>query len=79
MRGEGGVAGEGRVVGVPKFHPWGKCTIPLCVSRCTISLLLYLSGCYIYIQHSDVSEFKIGTVGHKLFLLMVVKFSSPTG
>ena len=24
-----GVAGEGRVVGVPKFHSWGKCTMPL--------------------------------------------------
>ena len=22
VRGEGGVAGEGRVVGVPKFHSW---------------------------------------------------------
>ena len=29
MRGEGGVAGEGRVVGVPKVHSWGKCTMPL--------------------------------------------------
>ena len=29
MRGEGGVAGEERVVGVPKFHSWGKCTMPL--------------------------------------------------
>ena len=28
MRGEGGVAGEGRVVGLPKFHSWGKCTMP---------------------------------------------------
>ena len=27
VRGEGGVAGEGRVVGVPKFHSWGKCTM----------------------------------------------------
>ena len=24
VRGDGGVAGEGRVVGVPKFHSWGK-------------------------------------------------------
>ena len=23
---EGGVAGEGKLVGVPKFHSWGKCT-----------------------------------------------------
>ena len=29
MRGDGGVAGEGRVVGVPKFHSRGKCTMPL--------------------------------------------------
>ena len=29
MRGEGAVAGEGRVVGVPRFHPRGKCTLPL--------------------------------------------------
>ena len=27
--GEGGVAGERRLVGVPKFHSWGKCTMPL--------------------------------------------------
>ena len=26
MRGDGGVAGEGRVVCAPKFHSWGKCT-----------------------------------------------------
>ena len=29
MRGDSGVAGEGRVDGVPKFHSWGKCTMPL--------------------------------------------------
>ena len=29
MRGDSGVAGEGRVVGVPKFHSWGKCIVPL--------------------------------------------------
>ena len=29
MRGDGGVSGEGRVVGVPKFHYWGKCTMLL--------------------------------------------------
>ena len=32
-RGEGGVAGEGKLVGVPKFHSWGKCTMPLNVQR----------------------------------------------
>ena len=29
MRVDSGVAGEGRVVGIPKFHSWGKCTMPL--------------------------------------------------
>ena len=29
MRGESGVTGEERVVGVPKFHSWDKCTMPL--------------------------------------------------
>ena len=29
MRGVSGIAGEGRVVGAPKFHSWGKCTLPL--------------------------------------------------
>ena len=29
MSGEGGVAGEGRAVGVPKFYSWGRCTMPL--------------------------------------------------
>ena len=28
MRGDSGVAGEGRVVGVPKVHSWGKYTMP---------------------------------------------------
>ena len=29
MRGDSGVASEGRVFGIPKFHSWGKCTMPL--------------------------------------------------
>ena len=29
MRGDSGVAGEGQVVGVQKFHSWGTCTTPL--------------------------------------------------
>ena len=29
MRGDGGVAGEGRVVSAPKFHSRGKCTMLL--------------------------------------------------
>jgi len=27
--GDSGVAGEGGVIGVPKFHSWGKCTLPV--------------------------------------------------
>ena len=33
MRGDCGVAGEGRLVGVPKFHSWGKCTLPSTAQR----------------------------------------------
>ena len=29
MKGDSGVAGERRVVGVPKFHSWDKCTMAL--------------------------------------------------
>ena len=29
MRGDGSVANEERVVGLPKFHSWSKCTMPL--------------------------------------------------
>ena len=29
MRGDGGVAGKGRVIGIQEFHSWGKCTMPL--------------------------------------------------
>ena len=29
MRGDSGVDGEGRVVGIPKFYFWGKYTMPL--------------------------------------------------
>ena len=34
--GEGGVAGEGKLIGVPAFQFWGKCTMLLIVSMwCT--------------------------------------------
>ena len=29
MRGEGGVPGEGKLVGIPKFHYWDNYTMPL--------------------------------------------------
>ena len=31
MRGDSGVAGGGRVVGIPKFHSWGNCIMPLTI------------------------------------------------
>ena len=46
MRGESSVAGEGRVVGVPKSHSCGKCTMPLtninsdCMCNTSSGLLL---------------------------------------
>ena len=52
MRGEGGVAGEGRVVGVPKFHSWGKCTMPLMNINSdwmsNASSGLFINLCYLY-------------------------------
>ena len=57
MRDDSGVAGEGRVVGIPKFYSWGKCTMPLTninsdwmsnASSCLCIILLYYIGlCYI--------------------------------
>ena len=56
MRGESGVAGvagEGRVVGEPKFHSWGKCTMPLTninsdwMSNASSGLCINL--CYLFI------------------------------
>ena len=41
MRGESGVADEGRVVGVPKFYSWGKCTM----------LLTNINSCRLDVQH----------------------------
>ena len=43
MRGDGGVASEGRVVGVPKFHSWDKCTIPLTnINSCRLDIQRFL-------------------------------------
>ena len=50
MRGDSGVAGDGRVVGIPKFHSWGKCTMPLRISTqtgCPTLPLAYVLYCYI--------------------------------
>ena len=47
MRGDGAVAGEGRIVGVQKFHSRGKCTMPListrigCPQACALIISLF--------------------------------------
>ena len=57
---EGGVAGEGRVVDVPKLHSWGKRTMPLtninsdwmsnASSGLCINLFIYLFVClFVYV------------------------------
>ena len=54
MRGDSGVAGEERVAGIPKFHSWGKYTMPLTninsdwiinasSGLCIILLFIYIS------------------------------------
>ena len=54
MRGDSGVAGEGRVVGTPKLYSWGKCTMPLtninsdCMSNASSGLCIML-GYIIYV------------------------------
>ena len=56
VRGDGGVAGEGRVVGVPRFHSWGKYTMSLTnvnsdwmSNAYTLACVLYYIILYIYI------------------------------
>ena len=55
MRGDGGVAGEGRVVGVPKFHSWGKCNMILTniksdwMSKASSACVIYWAIYIIYI------------------------------
>ena len=47
MRGDGGVAGEGQVVGVLTFHSWGKCNMPLTNIGCpTLPLACVLCNSY---------------------------------
>ena len=48
MRGDGGVAGEGRVVGVPKFY---KCTMPSTQIGCPTLPLACVLYCIIYLYY----------------------------
>ena len=53
MRGDGGVAGEGRIVGVPKFHSWGKYTMPLTNIRLDVQRFFWLVY-YIKLYYMDL-------------------------
>ena len=68
MRGDGGVAGEGRVVGLPKFHSWGKFTMSLMninsdwMSNVSSGLCII----YLYIEQSNCTprcSWKVSTTG----------------
>ena len=59
LRGYGGVAGEERIAGVPKFHSWGKCTMSL--MNINLDWMYNASSClcinvfiYIFILHEPL-------------------------
>ena len=60
MKGDSGVAGEGRVVGIPKFHYWGKFTMPLAninsdrMSNASSGLCIIYIKLYIYVYITRV-------------------------
>ena len=54
MRGDSGVAGEGRVVGVPKFHSWGKCTMPLRLRDMVCSLIFMKNITFLFFVQEPV-------------------------
>ena len=51
MRGDSGVSGEGRVVGVPKFHSWGKFIMPLTNINSDWMSNAFSGLCIIYINY----------------------------
>ena len=63
MRGEGGVAGEGRVVGVPKLHSWDESTMALTninsnwMSNASSGLCINL--CYLYYLYYAVASWGV--------------------
>ena len=54
MRGEGGVAGEGRIFDVAKFHSWGKCTMPFNVY--IMWVLSFTSWVVNFMPHSEFKQ-----------------------
>ena len=51
MRGDSSLAGEGRVVGIPKFHSWGKFTMPLTNINSDLMSNASTGLCIIYINY----------------------------
>ena len=71
VRGEGGIAGEGKLVGIPKFHSWGKCTMTLMniqsdwMSNAFSGLCVITYTCTIYLRESFSSHLDLcGLVIH---------------
>ena len=56
MRGEGGVVGEGSVVGVPKFHTWGAMPLTTInsdwMSNASSGLCIILHYIILYYEHN---------------------------
>ena len=66
MRGDGVIAGEGRVVGVPKFHSRGECTVILrlrdTVERSIIHVKIHFTTkhvCYAHMLASYLTTVQI--------------------
>ena len=72
VRGEGGVAGEGKLIGVPAFHFWGKCTMLLIVSMwCT-----WLRKCQSAQKYGICTCMKIHHLTWGLLRLAPIKFTA---
>ena len=68
MRGDSGVAGEGRVVGAPKFHSWGKCTMPLTNINSDWMSNASSGLCIIHLYYQFVEEFETFTKRNRIKL-----------
>ena len=65
MRGDSGVAYEGKVVGVSKFYFWVKCTIPMLPLAFVIIIGLYYAGPLFHILGCNYlhESFKFASLG----------------
>ena len=68
MRGDGSVAGEGRVVGVPKSHSWGKCIMTLLYYIILYYIILYYIILYYIILYYIILYYIISCASFKLHL-----------